>query len=196
MQRITAPSLALLFCSAISASAYAGSQSLDCTSRDKTISLAAGNSSEPTHIKFIDKDGKPATFEGNAKLMPEFDYSSGEDGKTIMAIPVSKKSNVKEKHQTMRIRKKTGELICYGRQAWDDTYTQTFLLSTKDGSPLKYTEALRDAKKVPYLTDDGYILAALNCHSYGVTTAGGCRVENDDDLVDWVDDKDIPGEGK
>lgn len=176
-------------------SAFAGSQSLDCVSRDKTVTLAAGNSGLETQLKIIDKDGKPAVIKTDVKLMPDFDYSSNDDDKTIMAIPTSRVNWIKRKHQTMHVTHKDGT-DCYGRQQWDDVYTQNYVLSTKTGSPLRYTDAFREAKKIPGLTADGYILHTFTCHSYGITTAGGCFVTDDGDKVEWIDDDKIPNDEK
>jgi hypothetical protein len=191
LPRISALALTLLL---PYTSAFAGSQSLDCVSRDKSATLAAGNSGLETQIKFVDKEGKPAVFHGNAKIMPEFDYSSSEDDKTIMAIPTSRKNVLRNLQQTMKVTHKDGS-VCYGRQRWDITYTQNYILSGKDGDMLRYKDPFRDAKRIPGLTRDGYILHTFTCHSYGVTTAGGCFVEDDSDIVEWIDDDKID-EGK
>ena len=193
---LSMPRISLLALTALlpSTFAFAGSQSLDCVSRDKTIQVGAGNSSLETQIKYVDKDGKPGVLKVPGNILPDFDYNDSEE-KSISIIPVSKKTNVKEKHQTMRVTRKDGT-SCYGRQAWDDTYTQTYLVTAKNGKPLRGFFEYPYDQKLPGINEDGYIVKVFSCHSYGVTTAGGCFVQDDSDIVEWIDDDKIENEGK
>lgn len=191
MPRISLLALTLLLSNT---SAFAASQSLDCVSRGKSIQVGAGNSAVETQIKYIDADGKPGVLKIAGNILPEFDFNDGEEN-SINLIPVSKKTNVKEKHQTMRVTKKDGS-SCYGRQAWDDTYTQTYVVTGKGGRALNAYGLLPYEAKVPGMNADGYVVASFNCHSYGITTAGGCFVEDDSGIVEWIDDDKIPEDGK
>lgn len=174
--------------------AFAGSMSLDCVSRDKSIQVGAGNSDIETQIKYVDKDGKPGELKVPGNIQPDFDFNDTEE-KAIFLVPIGKKTNVKEKHQTMKVTRKDGT-FCYGRQAWDDTYTQAYVVTGKGGRALNAYGLLPYGAEVPGMNADGYVVAKFACHSYGITTAGGCFVENDDDIIEWIDDDKLPPEGK
>lgn len=177
----------------ISAPAFAGSDSLDCTSLDRTVQMGAGNSEHHgIKIQFVGEDGKNGVFQAPVNILPGYDYDTS-DEKAISAIPVSAQTNVKKIHKVMKITKKSSGEVCYGRQSWDDTYTQTYVLTAKSGGTLRRYDMLH-GKKVRGMIEDGYIVTAFRCHNYGVSSPGGCRAESDDDQMEWVDEKDVPGE--
>ncbi|MGZ3742086.1 MAG: hypothetical protein ACXVB9_22115, partial [Bdellovibrionota bacterium] len=72
MHRTTLLALSLL----CSTPAFAGSQSRDCATPDKSIVMGAGNSTNRIQIKFIDAAGKPAVHDVPVNLMPAFDYNT------------------------------------------------------------------------------------------------------------------------
>jgi len=178
----------LLLLALLPTHSLAASQALDCKSRDLSVVISAGNSeNQGAKIKFIDQRGKPGIYAVPANILPEFDFSAPNNAKAVTAIPVSSKTNVEIHHETMRIKRKNGT-ECYGQERWHDRYTQTYVITGKNDLPLNTTGALY-GKRVKGMNAKGFIVVTLNCLSHGISTAGGCFVENDSDVVEWVKQK-------
>ena len=58
---------------------------------------------------------------------------------------------------------------------------QTYVLTGKDGSRLAPALA---GTPIKGLTPDGYLLAEFRCHTFGISSPGGCHVEPDDE-TEW-----------
>lgn len=166
--------------------ANAGSQSRDCETSDKRIVMGAGNSTNRIQIQYS-LDGQNKVYDVPVKIMPDFDYNTEETDETVSAIPISKEKIISTDHQVMHVIHQDGT-ECYGREAWDDRSVQSYILTGKDGEPLTWGSPERNVlQSVEGATDDGYIIAEFQCHSYGITTAGGCYVEEGDEVI-WEKD--------
>ncbi|MGZ3670512.1 MAG: hypothetical protein ACXWR4_11365 [Bdellovibrionota bacterium] len=179
MHRTTLLALSLL----CSTPAFAGSQSRDCATPDKSIVMGAGNSTNRIQIKFIDAAGKPAVHDVPVNLMPAFDYNTEETPDAIWAVPVSEDRSVSRKHLVRHVYHKD-KTDCLGREQWDDHSVQSYVLTGKDGKSLD--SAL--GGKIKGMNGDGYIVAQFSCHTYGVTSPGGCYA-NEGDKVVWENEK-------
>jgi hypothetical protein len=163
-----------------STAAHAGSDSRDCETADKRIVMGGGNSPTRVQIKYVDKDRQPGVHDVLVKIMPKYDYNLAPDNDTITAVPISSERFVSKKHEIMHVRHKDGT-SCDGRERWDDRSVQSYVLMGKDGQSLSY---VFDDKTVKGMTADGYIIAEFRCHSYGVTSPGGCFAD-EGDQVTW-----------
>jgi hypothetical protein len=152
--------------------AFAGSMNRVCETADKSVVMADGNRIK---IKLTDK----STFETAVSMQPEFGNPVAE----VIAVPITNEKYTSRDHKEMRVRHKADGSRCEGRQSWDDRSTQSYVLMAKDGDGLT---RLFKGTPVKALTKDGYLVAEFQCHSYGVTSPGGCRVEDPDDEVTWV----------
>jgi hypothetical protein len=162
--------------------ALAGSDSRDCQTADTSVVMGAGNSTNRVQIKVKDAKGKLDTFDAPVMIKPRYGYNSdGAADDLVIAVPVSSEKIVSTNHRQLHVTKKTGK-SCDGRESWDDRSTQTYILMAKDGNPL--IRILGDAKPLKGLTSDGYVVVEMSCREYGITSPGGCHVE-DGDATEW-----------
>jgi hypothetical protein len=152
--------------------ALAGSMNRVCEIADKSVVMADGNRIQ---IKLADK----STFETSVSMQLDFGNPDAE----VIAVPITAERYTARDHKEMHVRHKADGSRCEGRQSWDDRSTQSYLLMAKDGESLM---RLLKGPPVKKLTKDGYLVAEFQCHAYGVTSPGGCRVEDPDDEVVWV----------
>jgi hypothetical protein len=112
-------------------------------------------------------------------VMP--DYGNAQTADTLIAIPVGREKVVSKSHQTMHVTHEDGTR-CTGRERWDDKSVQRYVVTGRDGANLSL---LFGRSRVAGLTDQYYLVADFTCRDYGVTSAGGCRVEGDADTFVW-----------
>ena len=164
----------------ISLTASAGSSTVECSNKTKSIVFSVGNGSNTVQIKYIDpKNNSGGVYDVPAQLMPEFDYNTEQTEKTINIIPVGNSKFISKNHNVQKVYNKDGSLKCTGREFWDDTYQQKMVLTGKDNLSLKMFNLLDD-KKIEGMNNEGYITADFVCHSFGATTAGGCYPSDGD----------------
>ncbi|HEY8279878.1 MAG TPA: hypothetical protein VIH99_09655 [Bdellovibrionota bacterium] len=181
------PIFASLLTFTLASPAFAGSQTIACHTKDKSISMAAGNSEsehdqgEGVLFKYVDESNKPATFTVGINLMPTFSGNADRNKPYLIAIPTNNQQIVSEKSEVMHVFHKDGT-DCFGRERWNTVYVQSYVFTGKDGDTA--TSILPSSKKMPGLTKDGYIAAEFICRDYGITTAGGCFV-GDGDTYRW-----------
>ena len=157
---------------------------MDCETSNRSVVFSVGNGSNRIQIEYVDgSTSLPGIYDVPVQLMPDFDYNSETTPDMITAIPVGDRVSVSEACTQTRITHPSGE-VCYGRQFWDNTYRQELLLTGKDSRPL--WESPLGAHRVADMNADGYIFAEFSCRAYGATTAGGCYITGDDDLVETV----------
>lgn len=169
--------LASLFtASSLIGTASAGSSDRECVATDKSITMKGY---DRVAITYTDRAKKKQTFDAPVSLMPEYPSTSAPD--TIFAVPVNLERVVSKSHQTAHITHKDGS-TCTGRERWDDRSVQRYVLFGRDGADLR---GLFGAAKVSGMTNEGYIVLDFNCRSFGVTTAGGCFVDDESDELIW-----------
>ncbi len=163
----------------ISSTVVAGSNTVDCSTKSKSIVFSVGNGSNAVQIKYVDASGKSQqVYDAPIQLMPEFDYGTEQNEKTVNAISVGNANVISKKNDVQKVYNKDGSLKCSGREFWDIRYTQKMVLTGKDNKPLNLINLLGD-KKVVGMNNDGYITADFTCHAYGATTSGGCDVDGE-----------------
>ncbi len=139
--------------------------------------MGAGNNANRIQIRL----DATTSLDRPVHIMPSFDYGTSSDADLIIAVPISPEKKVSSNHQTMHVVHKRDGSTCDGRERWDDRSIQTYVLMTNNGRSLG---PLLGGAKPKGLTDDQYIIADMTCHSYGVTSPGGCYAE-DGDTVTW-----------
>ena len=162
-----------------SAVAAAGSDTRDCETTDKSVVMGAGNGTNRAQFKVVDANRKPATHDAPVMIMPQYSYNTDPAAADlIIAVPISTEKVVTKKHQTLHVTHKDGT-SCDGRERWDDRSVQSYVLMGANGASL--------AGKLPgtsrRLTPDGYLVAEFRCHTYGVSSPGGCFVEPGDATI-------------
>jgi hypothetical protein len=172
--------LALVVCST---TARAGTDTRDCETSDRRIVMSAGNGSNRVQIKYVDKARHAGVHDVPVKIMPAYGYNTEDSEDAITAVPISSEKFVSKNHQTLHVKHKDGT-ICDGRGSWDDRSVLRYVLMARDGQSLR--SALED-KTVKGMTTESYIVAEFRCHTYGVSSPGGCFVGEGDE-TDWRDD--------
>ena len=172
--------LLLLIPITFSLNVFAGSSTVDCFTQSHAMMFSVGNGSNTIQIKYKEK-GSDLLYEAPIMLMPDFDYNTEINKKTMSALPVSNKKIISEENLVMHVIHQDGT-SCYGRESWSTYYTQRLLLTGKDGSSLKMVDELAN-KEIENMNDDGYVVGEFSCHAFGITTAGGCYDEDGDTVV-------------
>ncbi|WP_413290924.1 hypothetical protein [Bdellovibrio sp. HCB337] len=171
----------IVLLTALSMPALAGSSSITCTTDNKDIEINMTNSEEPRIKFYTTSDSQPVIYDYPLNLMPDLSWSKSKNA--IIAIPFADRTYLSKSRQTLRLIHKDGTW-CDGRQRWDETYAQRFVLTAKAGAPLLRLAPTTLGK---YMTRDMYLVTALTCHSKGVTSTGGCY-HQDGDIETWIDD--------
>jgi len=173
--------LALVVCSS---PALAGTDTRDCETSDRSIVMSAGTGGNRVRIKYVDKARHAGVHEAPVKIMPEYGYStSSDDGDDmITAVPITSEKFTSKRHQTLHVKHKDGT-SCDGRDARDDSSVLRYVLMARDGQSLRNAF---DDKTVKGMTTEGYLVAEFRCHTYGVSSPGGCFVGEGDE-TDWRD---------
>ena len=163
-----------------SAIAVAGSDHRDCETTDKTIVMTAGTTNRIT-IKVVDEHHRSAVHEAPVMIMPHHGYNvDATADEVIIAVPIASEKVVSKHHQVLHVTHKDGT-SCDGRESWDDRSVQSYVLMARGGGNLA---ALAEGTPVKGLTPEGYVVARLSCHSYGVSSPGGCFA-GPDDATEW-----------
>lgn len=171
---------ALLF----SFAAHAGSATLTCQTKENDIRYSAGNGSNTIQIDYIDsKTKQKGTHEVPVLALPYYDYNSEGGDDAIMSMPVSDKKYATKKCSQIHVIDAQGK-ECFGREFWEISYTQTFVLSGNGGKSLH--SVLRD-REVPGKISDGYIVREFQCTDEGVTTPGGCFQDPSDQVSEEIE---------
>jgi hypothetical protein len=157
-----------------------GSQSVVCENSSRTIEMRGGDAGSEVVIKL---HGKPAPFTAKVHIKKPFESVLLTLPAPIVAVPIANHKIVSRKHRHYEVRHANGTK-CEGHAEWDDRLAQRFVLMTSDAAPL----ADELGVKLPELTEDGYLVVDMTCHSYGMTSAAGCRVEAATDRDAMVDD--------
>jgi hypothetical protein len=165
--------LAPLLLMSLLGTATAGSDDRECKTADGTI-VMTGNGR--ITIDYTDSAKKKQRHDGPVSLMPN--YGSIATAGTLIAVPIGRDKIVSKSHQTAHITHKDGSK-CTGRERWDDKSVQRYVVMGKDGAALGF---LFDGT-VTGKTTDGYIVTDFTCRSWGVTSAGGCRPEEGEEIV-------------
>jgi hypothetical protein len=168
----------LLF--SVSAEARFGAATLECSAPD--IELSAGNGSNLIHINFIDKETREAgVYEAPIRVMPGYGHNTELNSQTVTAVPFSPTTLISEENLVMHVFKLDGT-DCYGRESWDTIYRQDYVLTGAESEPLQYASGLI-GKEVRGMNREGYLVANFHCRDSGLTSAGGCYVEEGDRVV-------------
>lgn len=169
-----------------SATVYAGSESLTCHTKENDIRYSAGNAANTIEIDYTDsKTNQKGTYEVPVLALPYYDYSSAGGDDAIMSIPTSEKKYSSKKCARVHVIHADGS-ECYGREFWEMIYTQTFVLAGKNGRSLDVADVLLD-RNVRGKISDGYVVREFECKDEGVTSPGGCFVEEDDKVAEQVE---------
>jgi hypothetical protein len=167
--------------------AFAGSSSRDCQTSNKSIVMGAGNSSNQIQIK-ISVNGKPTVYEAPVAIMPELDYNTERTDRTVSAIPISNEKSLSRSHKRMHVVHKDGS-SCDGRESWDDQSVQSYVLTGPNGKALTigygFDPKVEALSHLAGMNKDGYLTARFTCHTYGITTAGGCYADDEGDQITW-----------
>lgn len=164
--------------------AIASSDSVECRNSTGTIKFGAGNAGQTITVKYKTKTGEAKVFKGDVSLLP--DYAGLASDTALNVLVVGKPKTISTEHQIQHVYDVHGKLKCTGRESWDDRYTQTMVITAKDNGTLFQT--FDYDSKVPNMNTSGYISGVFTCRAYGVTTAGGCFVD-DNETIRWIDER-------
>ncbi len=172
----------------ISSTAFAGSDTITCKTRSGAVKFDVGNGSNTISIQMKNKSsGQHTTHTAPVKLMPYYDYNSGETEETLSVLPASVAKMLKSDNSVQIVKDKSGKVKCRGREFTDETYVQTVLVTAKDNQGLD--SKLREENVIPgALKETGYLSLKVTCHHEQVTTAGGCYAD-DGDIIEVVPQK-------
>jgi hypothetical protein len=178
--------LVLLLLLLIPARVQASWERIRCRSKLKTIHLLADSNIE---IAYLDNTtGKrEGLLERPVSLQPDHPQIATAQANVILAIPISRRKVLAEEKHHLHVVHQDGT-SCNGRERWLVRYAQSFVFAASDGSP-PFGTAQFQTLKFEGQTKEGYIVAEMICTDEGVTSPGGCRVEDDRDAVTDVRDK-------
>ena len=167
--------------------ARAGSQDVSCVSLKKNVSFTT----ESAEVSFTDGRKGTQPMKRPMVLQPEFPASAPANDKNVLIVPTSNRKIVSKNNRHIHIVHKDGS-DCDGRELWDTAFRQSFIFMAHDGGNLSgefQTEFKRTDVIVEGQTEDGYVVVEMLCRDWGVTSPGGCRAEDDSDVVTEVKDK-------
>jgi hypothetical protein len=169
-----------------SSTAFAGSDTISCTTRTGSVKFDVGNGSNTISIKMKNrKSGKITTYTAPAKLMPYMDYNTEETDKTLSILPTSAMKMIRSNNQVQVVKGKNGKVKCSGRELTDETYSQNVIVTAKtnglENQGLDY-QLLQDNIVPGSMSDSGYLSLSVTCQHDAASTSGGCYADEEDSI--------------
>lgn len=155
--------------------AAAGHDSRTCETADRSIVMTSDEGT--ITITYRDANKVKQVVTERVAILPSYAAFASTDPAEILALPVRERT-VTKKHRVMHVEHADGT-SCDGREATDDVFATTYLLTGTGGAPLP-----ANLDHHPRRTEAGYLVVDMRCHHDAMTSPGGCHA-SEGDVVTW-----------